>query len=73
VHYRIYLADLERRLAAAMRDLREQQTIVGKIEFTPLHEPLRKLLSNGLRMFCWLEDQQNAVKERIAEFLPRKR
>jgi len=28
------------------------------------------LLSNGLRVFCWLEDQRDGLKKQIGEFLP---
>lgn len=73
VLYRLYLTDIQRRLDAAIRELREQLAIVPKISAAPLHEPLRQLLHNGVLMYGRLADQRDALQARIAEFFPLKR
>jgi hypothetical protein len=70
VIYRLYLTDIQRRLDAAIRDLREQMAIVPKITSAALHEPLRRLLHNGVLMYGRLADQRDALQARIAEFFP---
>ncbi len=70
VLYRLYLTDIQRRLDAAIRELREQLAIVPKITSAALREPLRQLLLNGVLMYGRLADQRDALRARIAEFFP---
>jgi hypothetical protein len=64
------LADINERLQEATNHLREQQRLVADIDCPRNHEALLMLLSNGLRVFCWLEDQRNGLSERIGEYMP---
>jgi hypothetical protein len=64
------LADVETRLQDAVHQLRQQQNLVGELD-CPLHRrSLALLLANGVRAYCWLEDQHNGLLERIGEDYP---
>jgi len=71
--YMFQLADVRKRLDDAIYHLREQQSLVLDIDCPRYHATLLMLLSNGLRVFCWLEDQHNGLLERIGEYLPLQR
>jgi hypothetical protein len=71
--YQSELADVDTRLDDAVVHLREQQRLAPGIDCPQSRPALLMLLSNGLRVFCWLEDQRNGLLERIGEFLPLKR
>ncbi len=58
-----YLAEIESGLEEARQKLRAQYAIVCKMDRFHLHDALRKLLANGLRMYDWLEQQRNALKK----------
>jgi len=64
------LADVKARLQDAIRELRLQQSMLPDIDCPQSHSALRMLLANGLRAFCWLEDQHNGLLERIGEEFP---
>lgn len=68
--YIVQLTDVQMRLEDAIHHLREQQNLVLDIDCQQNHAALVMLLSNGLRIFCWLEDQNNGLLERIGEYLP---
>jgi hypothetical protein len=61
------LADISERLKDATSHLREQQSLVPDIDCPRNRATLLSLLSNGLRMFCWLENQRNGVAAQIDE------
>lgn len=67
------LADVQNRLEDARNQLHEQQSLISEIDNAQNHTTLIMLLSNGLRIFCWLEDQRNALMRRVREYLPRPR
>ena len=67
------LVDVDARLADAVDQLREQLRLLPGIDDPQSHPALRLLLSNGLWVFCWLEDQRNALTERLGEYFPRAR
>jgi hypothetical protein len=48
---------LNSQLRVAREELREQQSLSPKIDHPVIREAVIRLLSNGLRMFCWLEKQ----------------
>jgi len=62
--------DLQRRLADARHQLHEQQNLIDEIDCSQNHTALIMLLSNGLRVFCWLLKQKNALLSRMREYLP---
>jgi hypothetical protein len=64
------LADVETRLRDAVRQLRQQQKLVVDLDCLQDRRSLALLLANGLRAYCWLEDQQNGLLERIGEDHP---
>jgi hypothetical protein len=64
------LADIEDRIEDARHQLHEQQSLIAKIDNPQNHTTLIILLSNGLRVYCWLEDQKNALMRRVREYLP---
>ena len=64
------LADIQERIEDARDQLREQQSLIAEIDSPQNHTTLIILLSNGLRIFCWLEDQKNALMKRVREYLP---
>jgi hypothetical protein len=57
------LADVQKRLDDAIDQLREQQNLVPDIDCPRSHAALLMLLSNGLRVFCWLENQRNRFRK----------
>jgi len=64
------LADIEHRLAEAVRQLRQQQHLAPHLDCPQAREALLMLLTNGLRAYCWLCDQHNGILERIGEERP---
>jgi len=64
------LVDVEARLCDAVRELRVQQSLVPAVDSLQSHAALTMLLANGLRVYCWLEDQHNGLLERIGEEYP---
>jgi hypothetical protein len=67
------LADINKRLEDAIHHLREQQALMPDIDCPRRHQALLMLLSNGLRVYCWLKAQHRGLKERIGEYLPLQR
>jgi len=67
------LADINKRIEDAIHHLREQQALMPYIDCPRCHQALLMLLSNGLRVYCWLETQHRGLKERIGEYLPLQR
>jgi len=65
-----HLADVQNRLDEAVHHLRRQRSLFSDIDCPQTREALLMLLSNGLRVFCWLEDQRDGLKKQIGEFLP---
>ena len=65
------LTDVEKRLSEAVADLREQQDLVEEVDCPQSHHALLMLLSNGLRLYYWLEDQARRLREKIREAPPR--
>lgn len=51
------LPDFRERLSLAKDQLRQQQMLVPEIESPMIRESIIKLLSSGLRTFCWLEKE----------------
>jgi hypothetical protein len=64
------LADVETRLEDAVYQLRQQQSLVPNFDCAQSRQALALLLTNGLRVYCWLEDQHNGLLERIGEDHP---
>jgi hypothetical protein len=64
------LADINERLREATNHLREQQSLVPDIDCPRSHQALLMLLSNGLRVYCRLQDQRRTLHEKIAEYFP---
>jgi len=64
------LADVKTRLRDAVRELRMQQSLLPNIDYAESRAMLTMLLANGLRVYCWLEDQHNGLLERIGEDYP---
>jgi hypothetical protein len=56
------LSVLEHRLNQALEDLRAQHDAALQIDDLPTCRAKLALLSNSLRMFCWLEAQRRALK-----------
>ena len=54
-------ADINKRLHDAINQLREQQRLVLDIDCPRSRQALLMLLSNGLRVYCWLEDQRRRL------------
>jgi hypothetical protein len=59
--YNSQLDDINKRLYDATKQLREQQWLVPGIDCPRLHQALRMLLSNGLRVYCWMQDQRRKL------------
>jgi hypothetical protein len=55
------LADIKERLEDAIQHLRAQQSLIPKIDCPRSRQALLMLLSNGLRVYCWLEDQRRRL------------
>jgi len=55
------LADVDRRLDDAICHLREQQALMVNVDCPTVHGSFLMLLSNGLRLFRWLEDQRKSL------------
>jgi hypothetical protein len=64
------LADVETRLQEAIRELRQQQSLMPDLDCPYRRAALVMLLARGLRTYCWLEDQHNGLLERIGEDNP---
>ncbi len=64
------LADIQNRIEDARHQLHEQQGLIAEIDSPQNHTTLIKLLSNGLRIFCWLEGQKIALMKRVREYIP---
>jgi hypothetical protein len=64
------LADVQSRLDEAILQLRLQQRLVAALDCPHNRATLVMLLTNGLRVFCWLEDQYNGLLELIGEERP---
>ena len=64
------LADVQKRLDDAVCHLREQRRLFTDIDCPQTRRALLMLLSNGLRIFCWLEDQRDGHLEQVGEYLP---
>ena len=64
------LADINERLQEATDHLREQQSLVPDIDYPRSHQALLMLLSNGLRVYCWLQDQRRALHKNIGKSFP---
>lgn len=62
--YIAQLVDINKRLDDAIDHLREQQSLVPDIDCPRSHAALLMLLSNGLRVFCWLEGQRNGLRKK---------
>lgn len=50
-------------LHIAREELRKQQALSPVIDHPAIREAIIRLLSNGLRTFCWLEKQGRARAE----------
>ncbi len=55
------LADINKRLHDAINHLREQQRLVSDIDGPRRHQALLMLLSNGLRVYCWMQNQRRKL------------
>jgi len=64
------LADVQTRLDEAIQQLRQQQRLVANLDCPHKRAVLVMLLTNGLRVYCWLEDQHNGLLELIGEERP---
>jgi len=51
------LSDFHERLRSAKEELRQQQMLTPEIDCPMIRESIIKLLSSGLRTFCWLEKE----------------
>jgi hypothetical protein len=67
------LNDIHKRLAEVVLHLREQQSLMADIDCPRSHQALLMLLSNGLRIYCRLKNQQQGLLEKVAEQLPLRR
>jgi hypothetical protein len=67
------LTDVQKRLSEAVDNLREQQDLVEEVDCPQSHHALLMLLSNGLRLYYWLEDQDRRLREKIGLAPPRNR
>ena len=59
--YNSQLADINKRLHDAVNQLRQQQWLVSRIDCPRWHEAFRMLLSHGLRVYCWMQDQRRKL------------
>jgi hypothetical protein len=59
--YNSRLADIKERLEEAIHHLRAQQSLVSDIDCPRCHQALLMLLSNGLRVYCWLDQQRRRL------------
>jgi hypothetical protein len=59
--YNSRLADIKERLEDAIQNLRAQQSLVSDIDCPRCRQALLMLLSNGLRVYCWLEQQRRRL------------
>ena len=66
--YFSHLADINRRLQEANRLMREQYNLVRDVDCPRSHQARLRLLSIGLRVFCWLEDRRREQLEGINEY-----
>jgi hypothetical protein len=64
-----HLAEIRKRLSEVVLDLREQQSLMAELDCPQIHKALLKLLSNGLRVYYWLKDQDRRLLENIREYL----
>lgn len=64
------LTEVELRLEDAINHLHEQQSIVHEADCGRIHDALVRLLANGLRSYCYIEGQRNALIEQLGEHLP---
>jgi hypothetical protein len=60
-----YLGCIEIRLGEARSHLRAQHAIVPTINSSGLNHALIKLLSNTLRVFCWLEGERKTAMKNV--------
>jgi hypothetical protein len=57
------LTDVQKGLSEAVLNLREQQDLVAELDCPQYHQALLRLLSNGLRVYCWFEDLDRSRRE----------
>jgi hypothetical protein len=55
------LTDINKRLHDAINQLRKQQRLVSDIGCPRSHQALLMLLSNGLRVYCWMQGQRRKL------------
>jgi hypothetical protein len=56
-------ADINERIEDVIQHLRVQQTLVPDIDCPRIHQALLMLLSNGLRVYFWLEHQRRGFRK----------
>jgi hypothetical protein len=62
--------DIHKRLAEVFSHLRDQQSLMADIDCPRGHQALLMLHSNGLRIYCWLNNQHRGFLENVGERLP---
>jgi hypothetical protein len=63
--YNSQLRDINERIEDAIQNLRVQQTLVPDTDCPRLHRVLLTLLSNGLRVYCWLVRQRRGLHNNL--------
>jgi hypothetical protein len=63
--YNSQLRDINERIEDAIQNLRVQQTLVPDTDCPRLHQVLLILLSNGLRVYCWLVHQRRGLHNNL--------
>ena len=63
--YNSQLRDINERIEDAIQNLRVQQTLVPDIACSRIHRVLLMLLSNGLRVYCWLVRQRRELRKNL--------
>jgi hypothetical protein len=61
------LSDFHERLRFAKEELRQQQMLAPEIDYPMIRESVLKLLSSGLRTFCWLEKEARGADHGVRQ------
>ncbi len=69
--YNSLLVDIKKRLEDAIQQLRVQQNILANIRSPRSHQALLMLLSNGLRVYYWLQNQRRRLTHAERKIPPR--
>jgi hypothetical protein len=63
--YNCQLRDINERIEDAIQNLRVQQTLLPDTDLPRIHRVLLMLLSNGLRVYCWLVRQRRGLHNNL--------